>query len=84
MRTFLRKLFRGKVFFSCSYILALTGQQKPPDSFGEEQHSKAPVPSEIAQNLKVADENTSFQYDQPVFFYGGVPERELPGGEEGL
>ncbi len=40
------------------------GQQKAPGFFGEEQHATVSVPSEIAQNLKVADENAAFKYDE--------------------
>ena len=42
----------------------LSGQQKTPEHFGEKQHAAASVPSEIAQNLKVADENAAFKYDE--------------------
>ena len=34
------------------------------DSSGQEKKTAVPVPSEIAQNLKVADENATFQYDE--------------------
>ena len=34
------------------------------DSSGQEKKTAVPVPSEIAQNLKVADENAAFQYDE--------------------
>ena len=34
------------------------------DSSGQEKRTVAPVPSEIAQNLKVADENAAFKYDE--------------------
>ena len=42
----------------------LYGQQKAPEFSGEEQHAAVSVPSEIAQNLKVADENATFKYDE--------------------
>ena len=34
------------------------------DSSGQDKKTTAPVPSEIAQNLKVADENAAFKYDE--------------------
>ena len=34
------------------------------DSSGQDKKTAAPVPSEIAQNLKVADENAAFKYDE--------------------
>ena len=34
------------------------------DSSGQEKKTAASVPSEIAQNLKVADENAAFKYDE--------------------
>ena len=42
----------------------LTGQRKAPDFSGEKQHTAVPVPTEIAQNLKVADKNAAFKYDE--------------------
>ena len=42
----------------------LSGQQKAPEIFGEKQPVAVSVPSEIAQNLKTADENAAFKYDE--------------------
>ena len=42
----------------------LSGQQKAPDYFREKQPATVSAPSEIAQNLKVADENAAFKYDE--------------------
>ena len=39
----------------------LFGQRENLDFFGEKQHTAVPVPTEIAQNLKVADENAAFK-----------------------
>ena len=39
-------------------------QQKALDLFGEMKHAAVSVPTEIAQNLKMADEDAAFQYDE--------------------
>ena len=47
------------------------------DSFGQEKKTAAPVPSEIAQNLKVADENAAFKYDESARNNGVWEDQEM-------
>ena len=42
----------------------LSGQRETPDFLGEKKHIMVSVPSEIAQNLKTAEEDTAFRYDE--------------------